>query len=72
MMKSICVYLVLFCAAFAVAGCGEPEDNTLAEEGITADEIAKYEAELAAVTGDEAYAEEMESDDLGVVTEEAE
>ena len=67
-MKSIYVCLAVFCATLAVAGCGNSEVNSLAEEGITADEIAKYEEDLAAVSGGEAYAEEMEAGDDGVVT----
>ena len=52
-MKSTFFCLVVLCA-IAVAGCAKKE-NSLAEEGITEDAIAKYEADLAAVSGDDAY-----------------
>ncbi len=52
-MKSTFLCLMVVCA-IAVAGCDKKE-NSLAEEGITKDDIAKYEEELAAVSGDAAY-----------------
>lgn len=63
-MKSVYVCLLVFCAAIAVAGCDEQREGTsLANEGVTADEIAQYEADLAAVTGDDAYADVEDADD---------
>ncbi len=60
-MKSIYLCLMILCA-IAVAGCGK-KDNTLAEEDITADQIAQYEKDLAAATGDDAYEDAMDGDD---------
>ena len=63
-MKSIYLCLIVFCAAIAVSGCGEAQqESTLADGGVTADEIAHYEADLAAVTGDEAYEDATDDDD---------
>ena len=45
-----------------VPGCGPPKENTLATDGATAEDIAKYEEELAAVSGDDSYAD-AEGDD---------
>lgn len=47
--------LMLMCALllFAVPGCADPDENALATEGATADDLAQYEADLAAVTADE-------------------
>ena len=72
-MKSIYLCLLVFCATIAVPGCGGgSEENKLANEGLTADDFAKYEADLAAVQGDDSYAEELETDDDGAGTEAAE
>ena len=70
-LHAICyLCLAVFCATIAVAGCGGGSNETsLATEGVTADDIAKYEEDLAAVQGDDSYSEELVSDDEG--TEEA-
>jgi hypothetical protein len=69
-MKSLYICLVVFCATIAVPGCGGgSEDTTLATEGLTADDFAQYEADLAAVSGDDSYAEEMVADDAGTEVE---
>lgn len=60
-MKSIYLCLTITCA-IAVAGCSK-EGSSLAEENITEDQIAQYEADLAAASGDDAYEEDMEGDD---------
>lgn len=57
-MKSVYLCLMFLCAV-ALAGCAE-EKSSLAEEDITADDIAKYEEELAAISGDDAYEEGMD------------
>jgi hypothetical protein len=63
-MKSLYLFLVVFCATIAVPGCGGgSEENTLATEGLTADDFAKYEADLAAVNAAENYDEDDEGDD---------
>lgn len=63
-MKLVYVCLLVFCATIAIAGCDEQKDGTsLANEGVTADQIAQYEADLAAVSGDEAYADSQDDDD---------
>ena len=64
-MKSIYLCLVVFCATIAVSGCGETKETKLATEGVTADDIAKYEADLAAVSGGESYEDALDADDLG-------
>lgn len=65
-MKSLYICLVVFCATIAVPGCGGgSEDTSLANEGLTAEDFAKYEADLAAVSGDDSYAEELVADDAG-------
>ena len=63
-MKSVYLCLVVFCATMAVPGCGGGgEENTLANEDLTADDFAKYEADLAAVSGGDSYEEELDADD---------
>ena len=63
-MKAVYRCLVVFCAAIAVAGCGGGSaEPSLANEGVTADDIAKYEAELAAVSGEDSYADDLDADD---------
>jgi hypothetical protein len=62
-MKSLYLCLVVFCATIAIPGCGETKETKLATEGVTADDIAKYEADLAAVSGEDSYAEELNDDD---------
>lgn len=53
MMKSFRACLLVFFAAMVISGCEEPKDNSLATDGVSADELAQYEADLAAVTGAE-------------------
>jgi len=65
-MKSLYLCLLFMCAT-AVAGCSS-NDSSLADEDVTVDEIAKYEAELAAISGDDAY-EDVEEEDDDDVTE---
>ncbi len=60
-MKSIWLCLLVICA-IVVAGC-DKQETSLADEGITEDDIAKYEAELAAVSGDAAYEDAEEVDE---------
>ncbi len=62
-MKSVSLCLVVFCATIAVPGCGGSEENTLATEDLTADDFAKYEAELAAVSGGDSYEDTEQGDD---------
>ena len=64
-MKSLYLCLMVLCATIAVPGCGGSEEPTLAEEGLTADDFAKYEEELAAVSGGDSYEEELVADDAG-------
>ena len=47
----------------AVAGCGGSGENELATDGVTADELAKYEEQLAAVSGGDSYADSEDGDD---------
>lgn len=51
------------CCMFAVTGCGAPEDNSLATDGATAEDFARYEEELAAVSGGESYEDAENADD---------
>lgn len=62
-MKSVYLCLAV-CAAISVSGCSGKKESSLADEGVTADAIAQYEAELAAVSGDDAY-DDAEGDDAG-------
>ncbi|PAY17944.1 hypothetical protein CKO51_18190 [Rhodopirellula sp. SM50] len=59
-MKSVYVCLVVFCISFALPGCGDSTETTLATEGATADDFAQYEADLAAANADAGYEEENE------------
>ncbi len=61
-MKSAYLSLLMLCA-IAVAGCSQPEGNPIATEGATADDIAKYEEELAAVSGGDSYEDAEDTDD---------
>ena len=61
-MKSIYLSLMVLCF-IAVAGCGKQEENTLATDGATADDYAKYEEELAAVSGGESYEDAEDADE---------
>ena len=65
-MKSLYLCLVVLCATIAVPGCGGTEENTLATEGLTADDFAQYEADLAAVTGEDAHSAEDEGEEAPV------
>ena len=62
MMKSIFLG-AMTCLMLAVAGCGAPEDNSLATDGATAEDFARYEEELAAVSGGESYEDAENADD---------
>lgn len=42
----------------ALPGCPSNSDNTVITDGLTQDDFAKYEADLAAVSSEEAYADE--------------
>ncbi|KLU07807.1 hypothetical protein RISK_000180 [Rhodopirellula islandica] len=44
-------------AACVLSGCGGSDQNELATDGATADDLAKYEAELAATNSDAGYEE---------------
>ena len=67
-MKSVYVCLLVFCGTIAIAGCEEQKQGTsLANEGVTADQIAQYEAELAAVQGEDSYADSLEDDEGNAV-----
>lgn len=44
---------MLFVLAVSLPGCGDSNATSLAEEDLTAEDFAKYEAELEAVTGAE-------------------
>ena len=61
-MKPIYLCLMVLCVV-AVVGCGEPEGNALATDGATADDFARYEAELAAVSGGDSYEDAEDGDD---------
>ncbi|MCA9140822.1 MAG: hypothetical protein KDB00_28820 [Planctomycetales bacterium] len=63
-MKSLHACLMVFLIGLAASGCSESKQNSLATDGATADDFAKYEAELAAVTGAEAHedTDDMESE----------
>ncbi len=61
-MKSLYACLMVFLITIALPGCGT-EENTLATEGATADDFARYEAELAAANSEGAYEEEAEDDE---------
>ncbi len=61
-MKSIYLSLFVLCA-ISIVGCGGQEENTLATDGASADEFAKYEAELEAVSGGSSYEDAEENDD---------
>ena len=62
-MKSIYLCLAIFCAAIALPGCGEAPKAELANENLTAEDFAKYEADLAEANNEEAYADEEGGDD---------
>ncbi|MEO1524108.1 MAG: hypothetical protein AAFX06_01670 [Planctomycetota bacterium] len=55
-MKSIYTLFAIACL-IATLGC-DGKENSLADENLTADDFAKYEAELAAANGEASYEEE--------------
>ena len=57
-MKSVYACLVVFFVSIALPGCGGSEENKLATDGATADDFAKYEADLAAANTDAGYEDE--------------
>ncbi|TWU47442.1 hypothetical protein Poly51_52420 [Rubripirellula tenax] len=57
-MKSAYVCLVVLCAMVALPGCDSKKENAVITDGLTADDFAKYEADLAAANADGAYEEE--------------
>ena len=59
-MKIAHVFLLACCFTFAVAGCSGKKENTLANDDLTAEDFAKYEADLAAANADGEYDEEQE------------
>ena len=61
-MKSVYACLVVFFVTIALVGCGGSQENTLATPGATADDFAKYEADLAAANADAGYDEAADAD----------
>ena len=61
-MKSLYLCL-LVCCVVGFSGCGQPEENALATDGASADDFAKYEAELDAVSGGDSYEDSGEESD---------
>ncbi|MFK8113476.1 MAG: hypothetical protein AB8B91_14825 [Rubripirellula sp.] len=59
-MKSVYACLVVFMVTVSLAGCGGKEGNKLANEDLTAEDFAKYEADLAAASSDADYDEGTE------------
>ena len=60
-MKSIYLCLMVMCA-IAVAGC-EKKGTSLADDNVTGEEIAAYEAEVDAIESDETYEDEGSDDE---------
>jgi len=58
---------ILMCALLLLVfpGCEEAKENALATDGATAEDFAKYEAELAAVSGAEDHEESEEDEPSG-------
>ncbi|WDQ16457.1 hypothetical protein [Rhodopirellula sp. P2] len=54
-MNSVLKCLLVTLVAGVLSGCGGSDQNGLATEGATADDLAKYEAELAATNSDSGY-----------------
>ncbi|MEO1529357.1 MAG: hypothetical protein AAFX06_28385 [Planctomycetota bacterium] len=59
-MKSALFVSLIALFAVGLVGCSQPAENNLATDGASADELAQYEKDLAAVSGDDSY---EESDD---------
>lgn len=57
-MKSVYASLIFVCAMIVLPGCGGKEDNGLATDNASLDDIAKYEAELAAANAEGTYEED--------------
>ena len=57
-MKSTYACLVVFCVTFALPGCESSKDNAVITEDLTADDFAKYEADLARVNAEGTYDDE--------------
>ncbi len=58
-----CLTLIVLLCLLTTAGCGGPKENPLATDGATAEDFAKYEEELAAVSGGESYEDAEGGDD---------
>lgn len=54
-MKSAYICIVIFCVAFALPGCDSSRENAVITDGMTPDDFAKYEADLAAANSDGTY-----------------
>ena len=55
-MKLVYVCFAAFCVMIALPGCGGEEgSNEVITEGLTADDYAKYEADLAAANAEGSY-----------------
>jgi len=58
-MTSVLKCFLVMMVACVLSGCGGSDQNALATEGATADDLAKYEAELAATNSDAGYDESV-------------
>jgi hypothetical protein len=56
-MNSVLKYSLVMMVTCVLSGCGGSDQNPLATDGATADDLAKYEAELAATNSDAGYDE---------------
>lgn len=54
-MKLVYVCFVVFSVVLVLPGCGSKSDNAVITDGLTADDFAKYEADLAAANSQDAY-----------------
>ncbi len=61
-MKSVYACLVVFLIAIALPGCNTAEPS-LAEEDLTADDFAQYEADLAAANSEGTYDEDNDENE---------
>ncbi|QDT09665.1 hypothetical protein [Planctomycetes bacterium K23_9] len=59
-MKITHLFLLACCFTLTVAGCSGNEENTVITDDLTADDFAKYEADLAKANGEGNYDEESE------------
>ncbi|MEO1615534.1 MAG: hypothetical protein AAFV88_06775 [Planctomycetota bacterium] len=57
-MKSLTQGLLAALLIAAIAGCQGKKENALATDGATADDIAQYEADLAAANSNADYEDE--------------